>query len=71
MFSVFGFGVRQGDAWFVVERTGCESDEDVAFDRGWEDTEQGIIDVFADQAVCSPEAPYVRNAGLSWIRVLT
>jgi hypothetical protein len=51
LFGIFGFGVCYDDAWFVVRWTGCESDEDIAFDCGWEDTEQGIVDVFTNQAV--------------------
>ena len=62
---VFGFGVPYDDAWFVVWWTGCESDEDIAFDCGREDTEQGIVDVFTDQAV---RGGGIRDDRFSWSR---
>jgi len=52
LFGVFGFDVRCDDAWFAFLRTRGESDEDVTFDCGWENTEQGVVYVFTDQAVC-------------------
>ena len=67
LFGVFGFNVRCNDARFVVQRAGCESDEDVAFYCGWENTEQGVVDVFADQAVWVGVAG-IRDDVFGWSR---
>lgn len=41
--SFFKFGV------YDVVRTATACDEDVLFDGSWEDTEEGVVDVFADE----------------------
>lgn len=51
MLGVFGFGVRRDDSRFVVQRTRCEGDEDVAFDCCWEYPKQGVVNVFTNQTV--------------------
>lgn len=66
LLDVFGLGIRHDDPRFVVYRTGREGDEDVAFDCGWEDTEQGIVDVFTDQAIWVG-AVGIRNDAFGWL----